>query len=41
MDKVKQEAVKKELIRREIESRQNGLNIKWFYFSFEYNPVKH
>lgn len=30
-----------ELIKREINSRKKGDNIKWFYFSYEYNPLRH
>lgn len=33
--------IKKELLRRETESRRNKDNIKWFYFSFENNPIRH
>jgi hypothetical protein len=33
--------IKKELMKREIESRRSADGIKWFYFSLEYNPIKH
>jgi len=35
------ENIRKELIRREIESRKKESGEKWYYVSFEHNPLRH